>query len=399
MKTSKIRKLTPDDVTADAKKNIGNTIFHATEKWLSENYNLRFNEISLVIEYKRLNSEKWLPVNEDELYVKANKDNINVPINKLVSILKSDFVEKYNPFQDYFMSLDDWDGETDYISKYASYLKLAPGENEYFFLTEFKKWLVRVVKCSTITGYFNKQAFILTDQGKHQNMGKTTWTRSLCPVELQKYFAENLTGNEKDDLIQLCKNFIINLDELKGLDRKGLNRIKSSMSKNQINARLPFAKNNVVIDRVASFIGSTNETTFLFDSTGSVRWICFEIEAIDRDYSSKEDINKLWAQAYSLSKDSTFNSEMSREDLLENEKRNQRFYAQSPEEELILRHFKKPTYESDPNVVFMTTTEIISEIPNPGIRIYPNRFGKSLQGLSFNRVKRNGVYGYLLIKI
>ncbi len=397
---NKSSKLSPRDVSEDENSNSGTTIFHHTEKWLSEHYNIRLNVISQEIESKKINDETWSVLNENDIYIEANKSNINISANKLLAILKSSYVVPYNPIVEYFEGLPAWEGETDYISKYLSYLKLAPGQNEMDFHTQFKKWIVRTVKCATIDGYFNKQAFILSDDGIGQNIGKTSYLRSLIPKILLHYYTENLTGNDKDDKIQLSKNLIINLDEMAGLYKRDLTQLKAHMSLDRINTRLPYAKTNTNVPRIASFVGSTNETSFLIDTTGSVRWICFVIESIDFAYAVNEDIDLLWSQAFALSKNANFISEMTAEERAQNETRNSRFYSMSQEEELITHYFEVPRTDELGVVEKLSATEILSRIkswnPNLNLRANAVQMGKYLTKLGFQQIKTNGIKKYIV---
>ena len=116
--------------------------------------------------------------------------------------------------------MDQW---SYYIAQYANNITLGKEEDHEQFIYHFKKWCIRAVKCTTIDGYFNKQAFILTDDGKAQNMEKSTWCRNLCPEALKNYIAEDMGVSDKDSRLLLCKNFLINLDELAALARKEIN--------------------------------------------------------------------------------------------------------------------------------------------------------------------------------
>src|SRR5690606_9452271 len=170
---------------------------------------------------------------------------------------------------------------------------------------------------------------------------KTTWCRYLCPPSLTKYIAEDISSNDKDARILLCKNFLIVLDELAALSRKEINNLKSLFSKDQINDRLPYDSKNSIIQRVASFIGSTNMSTFLHDETGSVRWLCFVVESIDWDYKKKRfNIDLLWSIAYALSKAKSFIAEMTRVDIIENQRRNDKFQFLTAKRELLNQYFE-----------------------------------------------------------
>lgn len=381
------------------KESSGNTIFHQVEDYLNENYDLRLNIISLDIEITEKDKNTWKVCNEDSLFIEMRKKNISVPMNNLISILKSNYVPRFNPLKEYFKNLPNWDGERDYISEYAQYVKLTPGEDLEQYLYHFKKWCVRAVKCALIDGYFNKQAFILTDDGKGQNMGKSTWCRNLCPKELSSYIAEDMGGSDKDSRLLLCKNFLINLDELAALAKKEINQLKSQLSKDQINERLPYDRKNSVIQRVASFIGSTNKSTFLQDETGSVRWLCFVVENIDFSYKTRFNINNLWGQAYALSLNSKFDETISRKDIELNEIRNKKFQELTPEHEMLLRYFRKPiTVKSGE---YMTSTDIVNYLTTTSytrLNLRPVNIGKALSQENYEKKKTNGSTVYYVEK-
>lgn len=375
------------------------TIFHIAENYLNEKYDLRLNTISLVVEISIRGKFEWEVLNDNSLWLEMQKKSIKIPHNSLLAILRSNFVNKYNPIKNYFYNLPKWDQKTDYIKKFSEYVILADGESKDQFEYHFKKWCVRTVKCALIENYFNKQAFILSDDGNGQNIGKTTWTRALCPPILADYIAQNLPENEKDARILLAKNFLIILDELDSLSRKDINKLKSYFTIDKINERLPYDRKNSIIFRISSFIGSTNMSTFLHDETGSVRWLCFIVKNINWNYRDEFNVDNLWAQAYHLSLDKSFNSEMTNEDVKNNELRNDKFQIITPEMDFIKKHFGIP--KSNELAEFFTATDVLNHINiySYGIRFNPNTIGRTIKKLGFKRVKHNQVYGYWITKL
>jgi predicted P-loop ATPase len=373
------------------------TIFHVVEDYLQTNYDLRFNKISIEIEISQKNKNEWFPCNENSLWLELQKKNIKIPINSLVSILKSNFIPEYNPIVNYFDNLPRWDEKTNFIKMFAAYVELEKDESREQFDYHFKKWCVRAVKCALIDGYFNKQAFVLTDDGIGQNIGKSSWCRFLCPPTLSNYIAEDMS-DDKDARILLCKNFLINLDELAALSRKEINQLKSYFSKTNINERLPYDKKNSILPRVASFIGSTNMSTFLQDETGSVRWLCFVVKNINWQYRTEFNIDNLWSQAFALSNDINFDETLTAHDIQQNEQRNDKFQIVSPEKDLIQKHFTSP--KSSDEAEFLTPTEILHYINTytSGIRLSNVGIGKALKAIGFKRDKHNQVYGYWVVK-
>jgi predicted P-loop ATPase len=363
------------------------TIIHITENYLNKNYEIRHNIISNEIEISKIDSKDWSELNENTLWIEMQKKSIKVPSSTLEKILRSDFVPKFNPFIDYFNALPIWDKTVDYITQYADYIKLSPDEDKEQYNYHFKKWCVRSVKCATIDNYFNKNAFVISDEGKGQNIGKTTWIRNLCPKTLSNYIKDDLPKDEKDAKISLTQNFIVNLDELASLSRQEINTLKSLFSADKIKVRFPYDKKDSVVRRVANFIGSTNLSTFLHDETGSVRWLCFVADTIDFSYKNNFDMDKLWSQAFALSKDENFDETITSVDMSINEMRNAKFQIQSPEKDLICRYLEIPKTVEETKI--LTSTEIQHYLAGFANTIKLNNvtIGKALTSLKFRKIR------------
>ena len=348
--------------------------FNKAEIYLSQLYDFRLNTVALTIEYKEKGNSHFIELNENSLFRELQKANISLPMSSLVSLLRSDFVETYDPIAEYFENLPLWNGKSN-IQRLASYVhtKEQPGWENHLM-----KHLVRTVKCALVPQYFNKQALILA--GPKQNSGKSTFCRSLCPAGMKNYIAEDI-NTDKDSRILLAKNLIINLDELALLSKKDINSLKSFMSKDQVNERIPYDRKNSVLPRRASFVGSTNNLEFLDDETGSVRWICFEITDINWNYSTEVNMDEVWAEAYHLFK-MGFNADLTAEEILISEERNRGFHVLTLERELIEKFFEFD-FKKDPKN-FKTSSEILIAIQDQlsGVKINQVNLGKALNTLS-----------------
>lgn len=367
------------------KKTIYDHIFEYTE----EKYDIRFDELGQEFQISCKDQNLWEILDTDSFLIELAQYNIQVSPAKVEIFLRSQFIDKFNPIENYFKNLPSWDGE-DHIKALTSYLPLKePG----LFLYHFKKWLVRAIKCAVEKNYFNKQCLVLVHS--QQNSGKSTWCRFLCPPTLSKYFAEDMT-TDKDARIQLTRNFLINLDELSILAKKEINALKAYFSKTMINERLPYDRKNSTLYRTCSFIGSTNRATFLNDETGSVRWLCFELSGkINFSYSQEIDIDKVWAQAYHLTyTDLSFNPELTLDDIALNENRNRIYQESNMEEEMICKFYTKSEEPAD----FKTASELVIQLAciNPRLNMY--NMGRALKALDYERIKspKDRVYGYLI---
>ena len=241
-----------------------------------------------------------------------------------------------------------------------------------------------MVACSLSCG-FNKQAFILI--GK-QNDGKSSFLRFLCPPSLKEYYSEVFNPEGKDGLISLCRNFIINLDELTVLAKTDIDRIKKTFAIDEVNARLPYDKSESILKRIGNFVGSTNNSEFLNDPTGSVRWLCFEIENINWEYSKVVNMDLVYSQAYSLFK-SGFDYKVTPEELAENEKSNEKHTVQTKEMSAILEHFSKVKDEDFCDAFFWTPRRIAMELENLTKQKFSEvHIGKALTMLNIERLQR-----------
>lgn len=368
---------------------VSKTIFDRTLKYLNSKYSLRFNTISLEFEIKRSLDKKWSSLNLSSLYIELIQSGIDIPMNKLEILVRSHLINQYNPISEYFESLEEWDGD-DHIKNLCSYVKT---NDNKAFLYHMEKWFTRAVLCALEKEKINKHCLVLANT--IQNSGKSTFLRFFIPRKLMNYLSEDI-GLDKDSRIKLCKNLIINLDELSVLAKADINSLKAFISKTHINERLPYARKAEYLERICSFVGSTNKTDFLTDESGSVRWIIFEVtEKINFNYSLEIDIDKVWAQAYfNAYKREGFNPELTLADISENEKRNERFTQMTLEQEMVNKFYEP----SDNLEEFKTATEVMMDLSTQGIRLNHLKIGRALSSFRFPRVKhpQRQIYGYLI---
>ena len=365
------------------------TIFDRALKYLNSKYFLRFNTISLEFEIKPSTENIWSSLNLNSLFIELVQFGIDIPINKLEILVRSHLIEHYNPISEYFESLEEWD-EEDHIKNLCSYVKT---NDDNAFLYHVEKWFTRAVLCALEKEKINKHCLVLANT--MQNSGKSTFLRFFIPKRLMNYLSEDI-GLDKDSRIKLCKNLIINLDELSVLAKADINSLKAYISKTHINERLPYARKSEYLERICSFVGSTNKTDFLTDESGSVRWIIFEVtEKINFNYSSEIDIDKVWAQAYfNAYKRRNYNPELTLADISQNEKRNERFTQLTLEQEMINKYYEPSDNLED----FMTATEVMIFLQNQIVRLNHLKIGRALSSFKFPRVKhpQRQIYGYLI---
>jgi predicted P-loop ATPase len=317
---------------------------------------------------------------ENSMLRECLKARIKTNLSSLRNLLYSDFCPLYNPFENYFSELPAYDGTTDYITQLANTITTTKQD---LWQQCFKKWLVAMVGCVINDKVINHTVIVFS--GK-QGLGKTTWVEKLVPKQLKEYlFSGTINPNNKDTLVQLAECMLINLDELENLNRSEIGSLKEIITKTQIRMRKAYGHNNETMPRRASFAGSVNTAQFLNDSTGSRRFLCFEVEEIQ--YQHEVDINMIYAQALHLFNEG-FRYWFDQEEIKAISDNNEQYQLRSPEEELLLTWFE-PATKATANI-FLNASQIASKLAEKAkITLTDgtiNKLGKALKKHNFIQV-------------
>jgi molybdopterin-guanine dinucleotide biosynthesis protein len=361
------------------------------ELFLSTRYVFRHNMVSGKLEFQYFGKKKWNVMNdfiENSMLRECLKGRIKTNLSSLRNLLYSDFCELFNPFEDYFFNLPTYDEKTDYINELANTITTT---KQGLWQQCFKKWLVAMVGCVLDDKVINHTVIVFS--GK-QGLGKTTWVEKLVPKQLKEYlFSGTINPNNKDTLVQLAECMLINLDELENLNRSEIGSLKEIITKTQIRMRKAYGHNNETMPRRASFAGSVNTAQFLNDSTGSRRFLCFELEGIK--YQHDVDINMAFSQALFLFK-SGFRFWFDQEEIKNITANNEQYQLHSPEEELLLTWFEPCPKEEA--TLFLNASQIAAKLAdrtklnlNDGTI---NKLGKALKKHNFIKISKKTGYVY-----
>ncbi len=361
------------------------------ETFLDYRYNFRYNIVTGKLEYKTIKANIWKPITdfvENSILREILKAKVKCNINTLRNLLHSDYCQQYDPFRDYFQNLETNEDEVDYINQLANTVKTTKQE---LWQICFKKWFVAMVACVTNEKAINQTVIVFS--GK-QGVGKTTWIERLIPRELKEYmFSGTINPNNKDTLIHLAECMLINLDELENLNRTEIGTLKELITKTHIRMRKAYGHNNETLSRRASFAGSVNTAQFLNDTTGSRRFLCFEVEHIE--YTHNIDINMVYAQAIELYKNG-FRYWFNQEEIKEIDLNNEQYQIRSPEEELLLTWFNIADRETANN--FLNTTQIAAKLADKAkLNVTDGtvmKLGKALKKYGYLRLSKKNGYVY-----
>lgn len=363
------------------------------QTYLTARYQFRYNNITNRIEYRLKSAGGEYQYLEDYQFNSILKDIKiqGIPCSKdtLLMILRSDYVQLYNPFKDYLNKLPKWDGR-DYIGDLASSVTTTQPDH---FSKCFKKWFVASVASILKDDTINHTALIFS--GK-QGIGKTTWFHTILPKEFQQFIHEGyIHTKDKEINVKIAECILILMDELENLSDKSMDGIKQLMTQKGTSMRRAYTVMSQYYSRIASFAGTVNKKHFLRDMTGNRRFLCFEVLNINL----KHGINhkQLFAQAVALI-ESGFQYWFDEVETKELEQFNAEFRDISVEEEAFINIFEKCDKE-EPGSQILTTTQItnILEQKTDYKKLSVQNLGRVLRDMKVERRNNeNGAKGYVV---
>ena len=227
----------------------------------------------------------------ERVYGIASKDRIFDAVNVVAA------ENKFHPVRDY---LDDctWDGVPRVETLLVDYLG---AEDNAYTRAVTRKALVAAVARIYHPGC--KFDYMLTLRGK-QGLGKSALIAKLGG----KWFSDSFTTMQgKDAYEQVQGVWIMEVGELAGMRKAEAETIKLYISKQVDRFRPAYGRRLQEFPRQCIFIGTTNETQFLRDTTGNRRfWVVDTPNAPLKDMWEEltpEAVRQIWAEAVALYKE------------------------------------------------------------------------------------------------
>jgi len=366
--------------------------FEIAVDFLKSKASFRRNLVTGLIEFKT--DEDWDNLRDQHLdawWTEFKLQGHRVPYEYFSKIISGQLATDYHPFREYFYSLPPWDG-FDYIQEYLDCFETEIPEQ---FTNLFKKWIVGVV-ANALEKDSNQHCLTLVGP---QGIGKTSMLRLLCPPSLSKYYAETSIPStaDKDSLLLVAENILINLDEMETSTNEEIGFLKSLITRKDIKIRRPYARYAEVLPRHASFMGSLNRNLFLNDPTGSRRFFVIPIKSIS--FPSNFSADGLMAQAYKMFQEG-HSFTLSPEEIEEITDYNENFTLPSIELELVQKYFEPveiPENWTPRDIqavawakgwVLMTASEILQELTESAskIKLSLRMLGLNLQKLNAKQI-------------
>ncbi len=195
--------------------------------------------------------------------------------------------------------------------------------------------------------YANSVMFILVSTT--QGLGKSTFMRSLLPDELQNYYTDDFSLNQKALALRKTVEYaLINDDEMDKEKPANNAFMKTLLQCIKPSFRGAYRKHINQLPRIASFVGTSNTRELLSDPTGSRRFLILEPEGIINVEGINHD--QIFAQLiYEIEhgEPTYFNKEQEKE----LQKHNKAYYRHTDLENLIERYYRKPEEGETPKEI------------------------------------------------
>ena len=315
----------------------------------------------------------------------------------LLNVVESDHVPAYHPFRYYLEHLPPWTEEQgDHIMGLSLSVNVkGDGDEQILFYEYLKKWLVAMVASWVCPSVVNNVMLVLIgEQGSY----KTTWFANLLPPQLRDYFYTKTNSGlmSKDDLLTLAQYGLVCWEELDTMQPKELNKLKAAMTMPSINERAAYARYHECRPHLASFCGTGNNVQFLSDTTGTRRWLPFEVESIDSPLSSPFDYDGIYAQAYALYQQG-FRYWFEKPEIERLQRHNEQFESPCTERELVFWNFRKP--EGGEQGEFMPVGLAMQIVSGQiSAKITKEQMGHAFISLGFERKTYRNVRGYVVVR-
>ena len=319
-----------------ATKNNGNT--RQLQRFLCEQFEFRYNQLTGVTEYRSKKEDTdFRPIDEREMngmIVDARLKGIACWNSMVPTLVLSNKVESYNPFQTYLTELPIWDG----IDRVTPFLQRVSIDE--LWLKGARYWM-RAMTAQWL-GMAREHANVLVPVlvSSQQGLGKSTFCRQILPESLRAYYLDNLNlapGASPEK--KLVKVGLINLDEFDKISEKRQPDLKNLLQMMSVPVYRGKRLGYVTEPRLASFIATTNSRQILSDPTGSRRFLCVEVT----DMITNEAIEH--KQLYAQLKHEVLNGErdyLNKEEEKEVQRRNKAYYRQSPLEDIFHACYRRP---------------------------------------------------------
>ena len=372
----------------EPRRNLSNDVLKALHSMKKVEF--RHNIIKDRIEFRSLDDSDWQSLTEKQLNGILNfvRDEAGIKLSKttLEEIIYSPYITEANPLKDYLEYVKEhypWDGGRNWIQELAETITIHEDQREIANMY-FRRWLIATIPSWLEQGY-NETMLILKG---NQGIGKSRWAHRLCPLPHEDYLFEGILNYGSDESQIIASEHAICVLEEVPVHHKNIEHQKTILTQKRYTLRRKYDRNVNSIPRHASFIGTTNESNFLHDMSGSRRFLV--IECIKANYEFDLTLlHHAFAQAavlYEQGERYWFTGD----EIEQINANNEDYRAASTEEEALLTYFQSEENCRAPMQI-MTTTQLLTYLEsNTEQKLNVYKLGRVLNKNGFQKNQKVG---------
>ena len=243
------------------------------------------------------NQRAWRDSDDSALYAYCQTMPNSVTKNDVLDALRIHLsANKVHPVRDWLQGLQ-WDG----VERVPTLLHDALGAE----LSDYTREVARLLTQGAISRVMvpgSKFDYLIVLVGS-QGVGKSTFLMGLAWRD--DWFLDgipNLTS-VKDFAETVRGKWIVEVSELDGMSGRDINKVKAAITRRQDTYRAPYARRTIDQPRQCLLVGTSNESSFLTDTTGNRRFVVVEcgkavptVNVWDTE-TFKPYVRQVWAEA------------------------------------------------------------------------------------------------------
>ena len=310
-------------------------IMRSIEEFLSRRYQLRFNVVKQITEFRRndLTFKPWEPLTDRQLksiVVEEMKEGGESWMNDIRTYIESAHIQDYNPIHEFLEGCGKWDQKHDYIEDFARRLPTAYEHWPMYFHRWFLAMVAQALNMNR--DYGNSMVPMLIGE---QGFKKSSFCKAILPPSMREYYMDDIKLDNAEQVERvLGRMWLVNIDEYNSKTDREQAKIKRLLTEKDVQVRKMRSDQYTMTPRLCSFIATTNDVTPLPSGDGSRRYLCVEVtKAVDM--SGRIPYKQMYAQAIAElhQKDALY--WFTSDDEREIQEHNQRYQEVQPIEQLL----------------------------------------------------------------
>ena len=319
-------------------------IIRSIEEFLSRRYQLRFNVVKQVVEFRRndLTFKPWEPLTDRQLksiVVDEMKEGGESWMNDIRTYVESAHVEDYNPIHEFLAGCGTWDRKRDYIEEFARRLPTSYERWPKYF----HRWFLAMVAQALDINhdYGNSMVPMLIGE---QGYLKTQFCNHILPKSMREYYMKDIKMDNAEQVERvLGRMWLVNIDEYDSKTQGEQAKIKRLLTEKDVQTRRMRSEQYTLTPRLCSFIATTNDVMPLPSGDGTRRYLCVEVTS-KVDMSGRIPYKQMFAQAVAELRDPDCIYWFTSDDEREIQQHNKLYQDVQPVEQLLPAIFA-PTSE------------------------------------------------------